>query len=297
METSLIIQQKPEGEVLTNVELIADFVTEKLKEFDPATYNGDIARAKDARAELNKSAGFINLGRKQMEEEMRKPWKPVIDKLKDIETDIKTASGNIDTVIKVREENERADKKKAIEAYWKCTNFKLCELDKIMDKKWLNKTVRITAIKKYIDTLQQKILTDVKIIEKIDESPETIEHMKSSYLESLNLSEVFAEEDRLIENRKLLEVEKEQRQQRELSQQQCEITREEVKEEHHDIISNLAEAAMAEQDETPVIPHNPDDDIFEYTLSFTGRRADLLAMRQFMTDNHITYKKIEIEIK
>ncbi len=281
MEMNLQIIETPKGEVKTNLAELRTFVAEKLTEYDPEKYTGDVASAKKARAELNKSAGYVKDGRKQLEDYMRDPFSLTLDGLKEIEQDIKSVSANIDLIVKTKEQEEKDEKKSLIEAYWASTQFDLFSLDKVFDQKWLNKGTSIKAIKEEMTATQEKALSELQIIERL---PEDVDTLKALYLQNLNISDTLAQADTLKKNRELANKEKAERAERALRAQQNELGHEELKAQESQPTANLASLAMEEE---------PDDDPeLTFTLEFTGKQSELFAMRQFMTDHGITYKKL-----
>lgn len=279
MELQII--DTPKGEVKTNLGDLQKFVAQKLTEYDPKNYTGDADSAKKARAELNKSADYVKLGRKKLEEYMRNPFSDTLDGLKTIEKDIKEASKNVDIIVKDKEQEEKDEKKSLIEAYWSATQFDLYSLDKIFNQKWLNKGYKIKDIKLEMESQQGKTLSDLKIIEKPGDDVETL---KALYLDSLDISETLKKADELKEKKEALKREEESRKERELQKQQNELGHEIVESDEKQESSNLASLALEEEPDT--------DPEMTFQCEFTGKKSALFAMRQFMTDNQITYKKL-----
>lgn len=276
----LSIIKTPVGELETNVQDLKNFVAEKLKEYDPEKYTGDVKQAKTARAELNKSCDYVKDGRKQLEEAMRKPYLHTLDALKEIEGDIQTASGNIDAIVKAIEAKEKEQKKAAIQAYWNTSAFKLFDLDRVFDQTWLNKTTKLTDVKKAIDDLQAKTYTELQVIERL---PDDVEMLKAMYLDTLDISATLQKADQLKANRERIKQEQAERAQREMGDQQSELTREEIRTERESVSEKLASEALGNPVDT--------DPEMTYTLTFTAKRSKLFALRQYMTDNGIKYTR------
>ena len=279
MELQII--DTPKGDVKTNLSDLQEFVAQKLTEYDPEKYTGDADSAKKARAELNKSADYVKLGRKKLEEYMRNPFADTLDGLKTIEKDIKEVSKNVDVIVKNKEQEEKDEKKSLIEAYWSATQFDLYPLDKIFNQKWLNKGYKIKDIKTEMEAQQEKTLSDLKIIEKLSDDVETL---KALYLDSLDISATLQKADELKEKKEALRREEESRKERELQKQQNELGHEIVESEEKQETVYLASMALDEE---------PDDDPeMTFSLEFTGKKSELFALRQWMTDHGITYKKL-----
>ena len=279
--TELQIINTPKGEVKTNLNDLQTFVSEKLKEYDPELYAGDSDSAKKARAELNKSERYIKDGRKKLEDFMKQPYADTIDGLKLLEKDIKYASGNLDIIVKTKEQEEKDEKKSIIDAFWACTQFDLFTVDKVFNDKWLNKGYKEKDIKKDMADIQEKTFSELQIIERL---PEDVTTLKAIYLDTLDLSATLKQADTLKANREIAEHEEASRKERALRAQQNELGYEELKAQESQPVTNLASLAMEEE---------PDEDPeMTFTAEFTGKKSDLFAMRQFMTDHGITYKKL-----
>ena len=217
---------------------------------------------------------------------MRKPFADVLDRLKKIESDIKTASSNIDIIVKNKEQEEKEQKRKEISAYWDKTGFNLFPIDRVFSQQWLNKSEKWTDITKEIDTAQKKVYSDLQIIEQL---PDDVATLKVLYLDTLDISSTLQRANQLKENRARIKREEEERKQRELNEQQKEIVKDMRIIEKEKPIEKLADSALADKKE----PEVDTDPIMSYTLSFTAPRSVLMELRQYMTNHGIKYTKVE----
>lgn len=157
-----------------------------------------IKGAKEDRAALNKLSAAIDARRKDIKAQCLAPYSTFEAKCKELTGMIDQASRSIDQQVKSFEEQEKQEKRKAIyDAYLEIAGglARLVPFEKLMDKKWLNKTVslnsaisdltsRVDSIRKDTDTICNMNLThEVPVL--------------SRYYETLDLSAAMNENLRL----------------------------------------------------------------------------------------------------
>ena len=269
------------GKLITNAEILRDMVQEKLKTYTVENYHGDIKKAERDRAELNNTAKMLNSRRLELEREFMKPFNEFKDIINDTVKDINTASKQIDNVIKIVEEQEKEGKKNKILEIWETKSFSLFTLEKVFNKKWLNKTSKLKDIEKDIDDIIAKTFTDLSVIEKFD--IQDVPLIKTIYLENLNISEALAKAESLKANREKLANEATERKnmfiQEKLKEQKEEIYQEKLEE-------NLAPLVNE-------IIGNESEPVRTFALVLSGTAENLIKVKQFMTENSVTYIKLE----
>lgn len=132
-----------------------------------------IKGAKEDRAALNKLSAAIDTRRKEIKAQCLAPYSDFEAKCKELTGMIDQASRSIDSQVKAFEDLEKQEKRKAIyDAYLEIAGglARLVPFEKLMDKKWLNKTVslnsaiseltsRVDSIRKDTDTICNMNLT------------------------------------------------------------------------------------------------------------------------------------------
>jgi hypothetical protein len=180
-------------------------------------------------------------------------------------------------------ETQKAEKRRDIEDLFASKNFNLVTLDRLFDQKWLNKGTSMKDVDAELMAKIKKIYAEIQIIEDL---PADVIETKAQYLDTLDIGAALATAKRLRENRSRLEEEEKNRAEREhgehIEAQAEELAVDAVKEAKAEPIAAAAAEAL-EIDADPVI---------EYTLRFRGTRAQLISLRQYMTDNGIEYDKI-----
>lgn len=190
-ELALVVVKNVAGELETNIEELAAYVDEKLKDYDAGLFEGDSDAAKKARAELNKSQKAIAQARIALVKELWKPYEKFEGECKAVEGKIGEAAAKLDAIVKEKENLEKADKRLKIEAIWNQVRderkFALFTLERIFDSKWLNKTKSLESVKADIVAAMERAESDVKRMENIVPR-EDLGAVIAFYSDRLNLS-------------------------------------------------------------------------------------------------------------
>lgn len=198
---ALIIKEKTLGSLVTNARDIKAYVEEKLKEYSVDNYPGDAKQAAKDKAEINSSIKMLNDRRIELEKEWNQPFQEFKDIIAETCTMMKTASGKLDAIVKAKEEEEKAVKKADIEKLWKAKDFSLVTLEKIFNPKWLNKTVKLSAVDVEMDGIIGKINGDLASLDAFGEDTAVL---KDLYLSSLDLQVTLNKGAELKANRERL---------------------------------------------------------------------------------------------
>lgn len=286
VELELVVTEKKEGRLVTNIDKLELMVSEKLTEYTPENYKGDADAAKKDRAVLNTSKKTLTAERIKIIKELMRPFDEFETRCKKIEKDIDSAAIALDAIVKIKEDSEKEIKRLQIKQFWECQNFDLVELEKIFDQKWLNKTTKNKDVFEEIEKRIAGIYEGIKTIEAFGVEVDTL---KPIYLDTLDLGKTIEQGNRIKQNRERLIKEEEERKEREALKvkldAQKELVQEEIQEQKKEPIINLAAQAAGEVADT--------DPIIEYTMTFRAKKSILFALRQYMLDNGITYEKEE----
>lgn len=196
----LVVYSNTTGELTTNAKVILATVKAQLEHYKAENYSEDnIADAKRDKAELNAAAKRLNDKRLELEREFMKPFNEFKDTVTETCTLIKTASSQIDGVVKAVEDREKAEKRVRIEAEWAKLGCTLFTLDRIWDPAWLNKTAKMKDIIATLEGMVTKAKADLVVLDRIGE-PDA----KAYYLDTLDLDAALREADRIKANRERL---------------------------------------------------------------------------------------------
>lgn len=209
-ELTLCVTKNVAGVLETNIAALEEFVKNKLEEYRPELFDAD--SAKKSRAELNNAKKELSAARIKLIAELMKPYTDFETRCKNLEKMIGEASGRLDEIVKIKEEEEKAKKRQIIELIWNQKNFSLFPLDKVFNPKWLNKSYKETDIMADIDAIIEKTYKDLKTIERFAEDAETL---KAHYLMCLDIGDTLDYGEELQKNRAIAEKEAEERADRE----------------------------------------------------------------------------------
>lgn len=279
------------GTLETNAEQIRQVVLAKLQDYTPANYEGRVDEAKSDRALLNKAEKALNERRLELERQYMEPF----NKFKTLITEtckaIKQASSGLDQIVKTEEERERTAKFEEIQNYWNSTGFSLFDISKVYNEKWTNKTAKLKDVYEEIDKIQKKTFDDLKVLDRFP--AEDVPLLKIVYLETLDITRAMDQAEQLKQNRDKLARERVEREAQEKAQALKNQAREEREEIQEDMKSqNLGTADLAAEALGLEITQEAPEAVETYALLFQGNRTTLQALRRYMTENGIAYKKL-----
>lgn len=208
----LVVTNKTVGFLETNIEALENLVKQRLEDYRPENYLGDADLAKKDRAELNKAKDKIKRARIELINELMKPYNDFETRCKALEKMIDTASGKLDEIVKIKENEEKQKKREYVEQLWKSYNFDLFPLDKIFNQKWLNKTFKEADIQTEIEAVIERTYKDLKTIERFAEDAD---NLKAHYLICLDIGDTLDYGEELKKKRELARKEAEERAERE----------------------------------------------------------------------------------
>lgn len=269
----------PEVEVANNVDQLVGFITERVKDYSPEKYDGDAAKAKKDRTELNKGADQVKAVRQAIQE--LNPYKDIIEKLANAEKLIKSGSSALGNIVHAKEAEEQDAKRKLIQSEWDLKKFTLFPLEKIFNEKWLNKSYKMTDISNEMWVIIERTYRDLKVLEKMD-NPMAL---KSRYLTDLDLSATMKYAEELKTNEKAAEKELEHREEREheekIEAQKKETLAEIDRYANRAKPSSFAAEALGEEYKVP---------LKEYTLTVKVTEAQLLGIKNFLNGQGVEFE-------
>jgi hypothetical protein len=173
---------------------------EKAEHYASIVYNEDqIKDAKADRANLNRLKKALNDERLKREREYMESFNVFKGQINEIIGIIDKPTTVIDKQIKAFEEQQKAIKFSEIESHW----HRLLQADRIpagiifnhlYDEKWLNASVKMSAIEKEFEEKLSKIESDLSVIEDL---PYFAFEAKEAYYSHLDLGKAVSEAHRL----------------------------------------------------------------------------------------------------
>ena len=292
-QLTVTVEKMELGLIQTDAEKVLAYIEERVKDYALDKYKGDADAAKKDRAELNKADKRMQEMSKELSDQWNAPLQPTIDLLKRGRTLIKEASAAVDSLVKAKEAEEDEKKRNQITEYWNTRNFDLVPLERIFDPRWLNKGASLTKeVYPAIDAKINEIYESIKTIE--DVGGVDVDVMKSEYFRTLDLGVAVRRGNELKADRERIEREKATRAQREqtaqLNEQNRELIKEEAETKKAEPVRSVAAAALG------ITPSDPGLEVVTYVMEFTGTRNAMFQLREYMTKNGITYKKIDAAV-
>lgn len=275
-----------------NEELKAEIV-EKMRDYTGLVFTEDtIEDAKKDRAALNKLRTAFEDERKRIKRQCMDPYEQFETQVKELIALIDEPIRLIDAQIKEVEEQKKAQKRKDIEELFGSIGFQLfVTLDKIWDDKWLNATVPLSRIEEQMKSRMYQIGEDIAVIQKL---PEFSFEAMEVYRKTMDLNKAIQEGQRLadIQKRKAA-YEEEQRRKSEEEQ------RRRLEEENSRPVPAVSEeqktAGPERSSETvneDVAAPDQQEEILCLDFRVWGTREQLLALRNYMKDNHLKFGKV-----
>lgn len=266
------------GKLTSNAKEFSAALEKELKNYTVERYLDNPDAAKTDKAYLNKLLEDVADKRKKATATWNKPLDEFISVMKDLEKKINNASNELKTITDKAIQKEKDEKRTKITEYWNTLNFTIIPLDRVFNSRWLNKTERLPSIMEEIKAIVEKINTEMATLKSMqDEDSETL---LSFYLDTLDLNATLQKGNQLKENRARIKAE-EERKAAELKIENLGAT----------VIKKDTVSAWKDepQPETKITTTDP---IATFRLEVTAPASKLMALRKFIDENGITYKKI-----
>lgn len=276
-------------ELVTNI--VAGKLTSNAKEYSAALKN-EIANytveryidnpdaAKNDKAYLNKLLDEVAEKRKLATTTWNKPLDEFISVMKELETEIKTASNNLKTIVDKADQQVKDEKKAKIIEFWNTLNFTIVPIERVFNPKWLNKTEKLTSIMEECKAIVEKITTEMNTLKSMKDEDSDV--LQSFYLETLDLNATLAKGNQLKENRARIKAEEERK--------AAEMAKKEQFPPINPSKFNVTESGNVVKE--PLNTNQPKEPIATFRLEVTAPASKLMALRRFIDANGITYKKI-----
>ena len=187
-----------------NLEEIQQNVDSLLADYTGRVYTSDeIKGAKKDRALLNNWAKDLATAQKAVKDHYMSVIQPDMDRIDRICGQIKECSAAIDRQVKAVEEGEKAEKRAALEMIYRDAAGEdlapLISFDQVMDKRWLNKTVSLSAAGRELRKVVETRREELRIIR--DTCGEDAEACTTEYLRNLSLNAALNEYQRRKDSR------------------------------------------------------------------------------------------------
>ena len=282
-------------EIQWNNEELKTAIAAKMEDYKGLVFTEEtIKEGKKDRADLNKLRTAIDNERKRVKKLCMDPYNKFEQQVKEVLGLIDEPIRLIDMQIKEVELAKKEEKRVEVQKLFEAIGFQsFVTLDMIWDEKWLNATVSITKIEEQMKSIMYQIGDAVLTIHKL---PEFSFEAMEIYKQTLNLSQAIAEGQRLadIQKRKeeariAQEKAEEERRKAEEKKAHQEKANEDVPEtEMGRVIDSIERQAF-----DCVTAAATEEPIMHLDFRVWGTREQLLALRNYMNENHLRFGKVE----
>lgn len=293
------------GKLTSNAAVLRTAVERELQNYSVERYLDDPAAAKRDKAFLSRASEQVAAKRLEVTKVWNKPLEDFLCDMKTIEASIKEGYTRLNSIVKEAEQREKDAKLGQIEEYFSGINLTGIPLQKIMDQKWLNKSMSLKKVMAEIDDKIKSIDDDINtlLLVAADEDKDTVLGL---YLDTLSLNRAMAEAEKLKSLRaKAKEFAVERSEPAEPARQNPEghAGSGTVGQDAKDVESDESQAApevlsysltfCSMKDVEAVVRHCNDNGIGGAggTLHITGDRKALEELRNFIRMNGISYTK------
>lgn len=182
-------------------ELRAELLS-KVSVYETMVYTEDqVKEAKADRAALNRLKKALNDERIRQEKDYMQPFNTFKAQVGELVKIINKSVSVVDKQVKEFEEQQKAEKLKAIEEYWHSVlaDNKVLEavsFRQILDDKWLNASVSMKSIQGAIDGKLEQMVKDLAVIADL---PSYSFEARECYMDTLDLAKAVSEAHRLQE--------------------------------------------------------------------------------------------------
>lgn len=291
MEQNLITIEQLPIIVYEKIENVGQEIEKRITslELDKQLVTEDTKKAlKDTRATLNKEFENFETQRKQIKEKIQKPYIEFENAYnKFIKVHYENAEQTLKTKINEFDKQIIADKEARIREYF----TELCQSNKIDFLPFskiglkINISTSDKSLKDRVNEVIEKIKNDLSLVNNISENDEFKAEILTEYKQTFDISAS-------ISNAQYRKQQREAELQRlETQKARAEQARLEAEAKAKEVAPLQAPEVVKPQEQivkNEAIPA-PQEEILHYTLSVSGTRAQLRALRQFLETNNINY--------
>ena len=279
-----------------NYEEIKNELAERVHIYETVVYDDtQIKQAKADRADLNRFKKALNDERIRREKEYLKPFEDFKNKINELIKIVDKPCEVIDKQIKAYEEDVKVKKREEIMAFFEelrssedTTPPDWLTLEQIFDDKWLNASVKMSAIQTSITDTIERIKNDLVTLSSL---PNFGFEASEVYKSTLDINRAIQEGRRLEEiQRRKEEAERLRAEAEARAKEEAEArAREEMEQAEADTVINIQ---MGEQivEEEPAADDEPVTTWVNFSALLTTEQA--LMLKAFFEDNGIPFKSI-----
>lgn len=283
-----------------NKDELLKYVRSITEKYDGRVYtDDDITDARTDRAELNALKNTISDSRIRVKKAIMAPYDRFEAEVAEVTNLIIEAVKPIDDAIKTHDENQKADKKKQLIAYFDSIIGDLAEsitFERVFDPKMVNASTSMKKAKEGIADAVQQIRTNIETINTVVSEPYR-SFAVANYLQTMKLAQRMEQEDR---RKAELAAEAEKAKAAAPAPAPSAPAVEPPKPaapvqpapQPSSFVAAAEKAAAATPAPAPAPAESPEK-LYAMCFRAIGTKEQLMALRQYMKDNHIKYGKVD----
>lgn len=330
-ELKFDVDYTPSEIKILNEDKLAKLVENTAKTYENMIFNDDnIKEAKEARADLNKSAKQISDARIAVKNKFSEPLDAFETKMKGYEKQIKDVSNSINGKLTSYEVEQKEIRLKTVQEFIKqeCEKNEIDRAEISLDSSWLNTTSftpKGNLVKKVVEAIQAEIQAVVGEKQRVANEKATVQQFAemanvdyTPYVvmvdKGISSTEIIETIKQAIERKKQLEKEAErQRVEREKVQaeRQKQLEIEQVKEAERVAKQQAEQKDIAEQverdyqeqikqqsnegqtSENEFKSKEIEPQIMKFTLEIEGEKGALFGLNQYMKEHNINFRRVD----
>ncbi|MGN0999732.1 MAG: DUF1351 domain-containing protein [Faecousia sp.] len=266
------------AEIGFNFDELKAELEERLHHYNTLVVTEDaIQDAKSDRANLRKLRDALETRRKEVKKKCEQPYKAFEARVRELTALIDAPIAAIDGQVKAFEQQEKDAKMAEIEAAYDElvpeTFREIIPLNRILDPKWLNKSTTMKSVREAIETRVKRTNVDMALIDGVQ--PQYLTAVRAKYIETLDVNTAMDERDKIM------------------AAEQAFQQREAQRAAYQPQVENKPPVAAQEPvKEQPATRPSMNEKLYPLRLEFQITQPQATALKQFLVDNHIQYRKI-----
>lgn len=284
------------GKLTSNAKEYSENLKNELKNFTIERYLDNPDAAKADKAYLNKLKDEVADKRKKATKIWNQPLEEFLAVMTDLEKEIASASNELKVITDKAIEQEKETKKAQIVAFWNTLGFTIVPLERVFNPRWLNKTEKLSVIMEECKAIVEKINSEMVTLKSMQNEDSDI--LQSFYLETLDLNATLIKGNQLKENRARIKAEEERKAAEMAKKEQfppIEPSKFNVTETGQVVKENLTterQPDLSAKGQVLPMSEAPKEPVATFRLEVTAPASKLMALRKFIDENGITYKKL-----
>ena len=281
-EMTTDLAQAVPKELAFNFEELKAELSERLDYYRGIVVTEDtIKESKDDRANLNKLRTAIDTRRKDIKKAYLQPYNEFEAKCKELTVLIDEPIKAIDVQLQAFEDKRKEEKLQEVRTEYESviseTFRDIIPFERILDQKWLNATTTMKSVKEALRDWSKRVGADMLAMDAVEEEYKIA--VRQKYVETLDIGRALAHRDELKAAQEAFRAREEAKAALEAQKAAQAINPPQIE-------------SLTPQTAQEPAPAPAEEKRYALTLQFDLTRDQAIALRRFLDENNINYKKI-----